>query len=248
MTTAKKKQSSRAEVEPLAADRKWPSEQARAWALTEIPRLCASPEVCAVVLFGSIVRNVAASSDLDVLYVYGSVAPQHGKPPIDVDLRRFRRAEVDGELRKGSDLLGWCIRYGELVCERNGYWTNLVKEWKDKIELPSAPVALERARKAERLLKEVASVGDDDAALELYLTVLTHLGRARLIEGGIYPASRPELPGQLRRARDAKLADLLQEAIELRDSIVQGAPAPHRKPWLDYLKPIEQDAVHGTSK
>jgi hypothetical protein len=247
MTTAKKKRSLRAGVDPLAAERKWPSEQARRWALTEIPRLCASPEICAVVFFGSIVRNVPAT-DLDVLYIYASVAPQLGKPPIDVDLRRFKREEVDGELRKGSDLLGWCIRYGELICERNGYWTSLVKEWKDKIELPSAAIALERARKAERLLKEVASIGDDDAALELYLTVLTHLGRARLIERRIYPASRPELPGQLRAARDAKLADLLQEAIELRDAIVHGASPADRKVWLDYLETIERDVVHQTSK
>lgn len=248
MTTVKKGRALRYGPDPLAADRKWPSEQAKNWALTQIPRLCASPEVCALVLFGSIVRNVSASTDLDVLYVYAAVAPQHGKPPIDVDLRRFKRDDVSGELRNGNDLLGWCIRYGELVCEQNHYWTDLVKEWKDKIGLPSATLALERARKSERLLKEVASVGDDEAALELYLTVLTHLGRARLIEHGIYPASRPELPAQLRDAGDAHLADLLQDALEIRNSMTHGRPMNKKKAWLEYLKAIERNAVHGTSR
>jgi hypothetical protein len=247
MTIAKKGRPIKQGPDRLA-DKRWPSEQARSWASTEIPRLCASEEVYAVVLFGSIVRNVNTSTDLDVLYVYGSVPPKHSKPPLDVDLRKFKRDEVDSELRNGNDLLGWCIRYGELVCERDRYWTNLVKEWKSKIGLPSAQVALERAKKSERLLKEVASVGDDEAALEVYLSLLTHLSRARLIEHGIYPASRPELPGQLGGVGEAKLADLLRDALEMRNSMIHGRPISKNELWLDYLKAIERDVVQGTSK
>src|SRR2546425_581361 len=99
----------------------WPSTEARKWAVEQIPALCRADTVCAVVLFGSIVRNVAAVIDLDVLYIYEGSAPIHPKPPIDVDLRRFERQEVEGLLKSGNDLLSWCIKFGRLVCERNQY-------------------------------------------------------------------------------------------------------------------------------
>src|SRR6267154_5606223 len=153
----------------------WPSTEARKWAVEQIPVLCRADAVCAVVLFGSIVRNVGTATDLDVLYIYEGSAPIHTKPPIDVDLRRFKRQQVEGLLKSGNDLLSWCIKFGRPVCERNQYWSELVRTWASHLGLPSAEVALDRAKKTEKLLRDIVLLGDDDAALELYLTTLTHL-------------------------------------------------------------------------
>src|SRR5438034_7439420 len=32
-------------------------------------------------------------------------------------------------------LLGWVVRFGELVCEQNGYWTKLRQEWLGRMPL-----------------------------------------------------------------------------------------------------------------
>ena len=42
--------------------------------------------------------------------------------------------------------------------------------------------------------------------------MLTHLARAALSEAGVFPYSRPELPGQLRDIGDHALADRLDAA------------------------------------
>ena len=217
----------------------WPSAGARAWALEQIPNLCRSENVCAVVLFGSIVRDAAAASDLDVLYVYEGSPPNHPNPPIDVDLRKFERGEVEGLLNSGNDLLSWCIKFGLKVCERNQYWSVLVETWGNRLGLPSREVALERATKAEKLLRNIVSLGDNDAALEIYLTLLTHLARARLIHRGVYPASRPELPKQLGEIGEARLASYLKEALSERNAVVHGIRSSKKNLWQAFLDEID---------
>lgn len=214
----------------------WPSQRAKEWALAEIPRLCGASTTCAIVLFGSVVRDVQTPTDLDVLYVYDSHPVDYRKPPIDVDLRTFDKVGVEEALRSGNDLLSWCIRYGEPVCEKDNYWSDLVALWKGKLGLPPASVALERAQKSERLLREMSSVGDDDAALEIYLAMLTQLARARLIERGIYPASRPELPKQLQAVGEGALASDLLDALKMRNALVHGLASPDKKIWQRFLQ------------
>ena len=57
-------------------------------------------------------------------------------------------------------------------------------------------------------------IGDESAADDLILASLTQLVRERLIRHGIFPASRPELPDQLRAIDcDDPLAQLLDDAM-----------------------------------
>jgi hypothetical protein len=57
-------------------------------------------------------------------------------------------------------------------------------------------------------------IGDDSAADDLILAGLTQLVRARLIESRIFPASRPELPQQLRIiSQQDPLAQILEDAM-----------------------------------
>lgn len=57
-------------------------------------------------------------------------------------------------------------------------------------------------------------LGDADAAREQALSYLTHSARAELLEAGVYPASRPELPEQLRSIGDYLLAGRLERILE----------------------------------
>lgn len=62
----------------------------------------------------------------------------------------------------------------------------------------------------------MAQAGDEDAMLDLTVSYLTHLARAVLAENGVYPASRPELPGQLSQIGQVELAARLPDALAAR--------------------------------
>ena len=57
-------------------------------------------------------------------------------------------------------------------------------------------------------------IGDESAADDLILAALTQFARKRLIENGVFPASRPELPDQLREIdQNDPVARLLYDAM-----------------------------------
>lgn len=83
--------------------------------------------------------------------------------------------------------------------------------------LPSVSEALERAQKARRFYDEMRKIGDCDAAADLELSMLTSLGRAALSGAGVFPKSRPEIPGQLNMVGADDLAERLSRALERRN-------------------------------
>ena len=202
---------------------RWSSESARHWVFESFPKLCESPGVLAVVMFGSSIRPVASSFDFDCLYIFRGERPALPTPPMDVDLRGYEASQIDELIAAGHDLLGWSLRLGALVCEREEYWTQLSARWSGRLPFPSADTADDRAESAERMYIQLQEVGDADAAAEQYLTALTHRARAALLRAGTFPASRPELPTQLLRIGRSDLAALLDDAIAKRNAIVHGA-------------------------
>jgi len=175
---------------------------------------CATPSVLAVVAIGSAVRMVNASDDVDFLLIYTSDEPPGlGPPPLDVDLLVYAAATVDEKVASGHDLLGCAIRLGVLLYEREGYWSHLTQRWANRIPLPSAERSAERAARARRLAEDLRLVGDLESAAEQHMAWLTHDARVRLIQSGIYPASRPELPGQLRQIGASAEADEMDAAL-----------------------------------
>src|SRR2546423_1137999 len=105
-------------VERLAAAVRMPSESAQEWASRALGDLCADPAILAVVLFGSSVRPVERSSDLDCLVIYSGRRPVLPSAPTDVDVRYYEARDVPRLIREGHDLLGWALRLGAPVCER----------------------------------------------------------------------------------------------------------------------------------
>ena len=193
----------------LALVRRWPSHAARRWTRDFLAQFCDDPRVLAVVVYGSAVRNVSDSADVDLLFIYEDTFPDVSAPPFDVDVRGYDKASVETQLCSGHDLLGWAVRHGLVLCERAGYWTDLVSRWQEHLPLPDPQISEDRASKAQRLRVDLLRMGDLPAANEQYLAYLTHTARATLLRRGIFPGSRPELPEQLRELGELRLADEL---------------------------------------
>ncbi len=199
--------------------RRWPSPEAKEWVQAFVHKACSHPSVLAVVAFGAAVRTDSFTADIDLLVIYERPKPAIEGRPIDVDIRWYERSQAETFIKEGQELLGWVVRFGELICEHNAYWTQLRQEWLDRMPFPSAAVAEDRVRRAWRLYQELREMGDEDAAREQRLVALTQEARAQLIRQSIYPASRSELPGQLRAIGDEKLAEQLEVALREREEI-----------------------------
>jgi hypothetical protein len=179
-----------------------------------VQRACADPAVLAVVAIGSAVREVKSAQDVDFLLVHApGEPPMLGPLPLDVDVRPYDAATVDDRIALGHDLLGWAVQFGILLCERQQYWTHLSEQWMNHVPLPSPDKATERAIRARKLTEDLRGAGDWEAAAEQYVNWLTQDARARLIRAGVYPASRPELAGQLRAISAYTEADALDSAL-----------------------------------
>ena len=200
----------------LRAIKSWPSKAAHVWTLDAVASAYDDAAIEAIVASGSAVRDVARSDDLDLVLVYRRRRPELPRPPMDVDLRQYEQADVPRLLKSGHDYLSWTVRFGRPLFERDGRWTALRADWNDRLALPSADEARVRAQKVQRLRDDMFAVGDHDAAAELEISMLTHLARAALSEAGVFPYSRPELPGQLRDIGDHALADRLDHALRRR--------------------------------
>ena len=59
-------------------------------------------------------------------------------------------------------------------------------------------------------------MGDDEAAMELKLSYLTHRARGVLSKAGVNAASRPELPHQPKAVGAPQLAEEVAAALEAR--------------------------------
>ena len=196
---------------------KWPSIQAKEWVENFVQRLCKQLDIWAIVIFGSVIRqNAKYSLDVDLLIIYQNDRPNFSTPPLDVDIRSYRREDVESLITEGHEVLGWTIRFGKVLYEKDKYWTALCDKWKNHLPLPSAKVADKRAERAKQLFEDIKVIGDEDAAEEQFIAMLTQMARACLIRSGIYPASRPELPEQLKSIGKYRLASQLEEVLQKR--------------------------------
>ena len=194
----------------------WPDEAARDWTRRLVDAAREDAAVEAVVATGSAVREVDRSDDLDLVLVYRTERPALPRPPISVDLRCYEQAGVASRLASGHSYLSWAVRFGRSMFERDMWWSELRTAWNDRLLLPSAAEANERARRAERQRDCLAEAGDDDAAAEQQVSALTHRARAALSSAEVFPRSRPELAGQLRLIGEQALADSLDEVLARR--------------------------------
>jgi predicted nucleotidyltransferase len=168
----------------------------------------------AVIAVGSAVRPNVPSSDLDLIVICNDPSLLKANTPLEVDLRSYAAHDIDALVGSGHDMLGWAIKFGRALYQRDHYWDRMVESWRHRLPLPSAGLARERATAACRRLAKVVEFNDAEAAHEQAVACLTHLARAELLDRGIYPASRPELAEQLRTAGNRQLADWLDRILQ----------------------------------
>jgi hypothetical protein len=199
--------------DPSSQVLRWPTQRSREWVSALLDSARANEGILAVLAIGSAVRPNVCSTDLDLLVVSADAKPLHISPPIEVDLRVYPAAVMDAQLASGHDLLGWAVKFGRALFQRDRYWDGITDSWRHRLPLPSAALARERAAAAQKRLVKVLEFGDTDAAHEQAVSYLTHLARAALLDRGIYPASRPELPSQLRACGRDQIADQIDRLL-----------------------------------
>ncbi len=219
----------RADTASTMVIRRWPSSQARKWVREFVDWAVITSDIKVVVAIGSAVRDVPNSVDVDLLVAYQDTVPDVATQPIDVDLRYFRVDDLRALALQGHDLIGWALKFGAPIVDKDGHWHQLERELCDRLPFPSRAASIQRAQRARDLLEELLEAGDEDAASEQLLSLLTHLARAVLVDKKVYPTSRPELPSQLRSVGETSLAHALEEAIMGRSSprdILRVLPLP----------------------
>jgi hypothetical protein len=194
--------------------RSWPTPRSKNWTTGFLDEAGNDNNIIAVVAVGSTVRPAVNSVDLDLIVICREPAELKAKPPIEIDFRKYQVGRVNEQITQGNDLLGWAVKYGRILFQRESYWDRIVESWRDRLPLPSADISDKRASEAFRRLTNVFEVGDVDAAHEQALSYATHLARTELLKRKVYPASRPELPGQLRSVGIYQIADFLERLID----------------------------------
>ena len=196
--------------------RRWPTQRAHDWVDGFLRRVPGDANILAVIAVGSSVREGVASEDLDLIVLCADARSFRERAPLEIDLRAFSASDVDAKIEAGNDLLGWAVMFGRPVFDRWGEWRRIVKGWSGRVPLPDPAVAKSRATRTRKRMMEMREMGDDDAALELEVSYLSHRARGLLAEAGVYAASRPELPDQLRLVGERRLADRVADALEAR--------------------------------
>ena len=193
---------------------RWPTEASMQWTESFLDSARDDLSIAAVIAIGSAVRPNAAAADLDLLVICREPLNLKGSRPMEVDLRVYRVDDVDRLISEGHDVLGWAVKFGQVLFQRSGYWDMTLSRWKNDLPLPSPEIPRVRARDTRRRFLNVLEIGDLDAAHEQAISYLTHLSWAELLEHGIFPASRRELPSQLRTVDSQRLADSLETLLD----------------------------------
>lgn len=167
-----------------------------------------------IVAIGSSVRPRVPSADIDLIVICREPSRMKEKSPLEIDLRIYQADKVNQEIAQGNDLLGWAVKFGRVIFQREGYWDAVIESWLTSLPLPSVEVFEQRAAEALLRTTKVYELGDMDAAQEQALSYVSHLGRKELIKRNVYPASRPELPKQLRSIGCRQIADWIEELID----------------------------------
>jgi hypothetical protein len=200
---------------------RWPTERSRKWTCEFLESAPANDSVEAVIGIGSAVRPNVVSADLDLIVISAAGMTLHLSPPMEIDLRVYSAPTIDAQIAMGHDLLGWAIKFGKALFQRDHCWDKIIDAWKDKLPLPSPTAARERAANAYERLAKVLETGDMDAVHDQAVSYLTQLARAELLARGVYPASRPELASQLRVGNRSQIAEQLDYLLQIDSMDVQ---------------------------
>lgn len=201
----------------LAVERRWPSAAAEAWVKRFVAEALQAQSTLAVVLIGSFARAAQEPDDVDVLYVHDGEPVAVGVHPAEIDLRVYAKEEFMSRLAERDDVVTWALRFGRVICQRDLFWGELIASFGGELPLPSPDIADARARRAADEYEQT------NQTLDQYISVLTYRAWTKLLRKDIHPASRQELPAQLRNAGELSLADDLAFALRKRGGLMPSA-------------------------
>lgn len=174
----------------------------------ELSRFLRDAEAEFVVLIGSWARKSHSpeSSDIDVLVGLpsGSRFPRTHR----IQAVCLSSEEIVKRVSEGDDLPQWSLRLGVPLSGRER-WKRLKEEVLPNAPWPKFDRKFELATKELDYAEELATMGDLEAAQVELKAGLGHLARGLLLERGVFPLSRPEVPAQLRANGLATFASLL---------------------------------------
>lgn len=201
------------QTDRVAVIRRWVGDSKR-WLAAFLETAPSNCLIVAIVVIGSAVRERChRRSDFDLLLIYRGKRPVIDAP-LEVDIRFVAIEGIGDQIAKGHEILCWALAFGTPVYDPERYWEHLQQSWSKRIPLPSAKEARARGQQTLARASQMLEIGDESAADDLVLAALTQFARERLIKEGVFPASRPELPDQLRKIDEHNpLARILEDAM-----------------------------------
>jgi predicted nucleotidyltransferase len=171
----------------------------------------ASERVQAIVLIGSYARNTSMPfSDIDVV-VIGNL--QLGPAPVGIQITQMDAVNLRRRALDGDDFVIWALRLGRPILGE-AWWERQKIDLIPRSPWPDPKRNIERARARIRDAKTLEGIGDRDAAHEEGRYAASQLARAVLLSKRVMPASRPELPNQLREVGEDWLGHLVESTMD----------------------------------
>jgi predicted nucleotidyltransferase len=207
----------------------------------------AAPTARAVVLIGSFARGTAVRpiSDLDVLIVTDDLrAANRDLHVVPMSADRLRERVLSGD-----DFAQWALRYGVPLSGR-AWWEARRRELGAIAPWPAADRKFQLADERLKVIEDLFALGDSDATQYELRFAASLLARGLLLGAGIFPLSRPELPGQLNSIGCTWLAQLLQELAEPRpieDGDLFAAIRKARSLTSEKLRKLDGGSVEGST-
>lgn len=163
-----------------------------------------------VVVIGSWARRTQSpeASDLDLLIGVPSSSRCPSRNRMHVIC--LSSEELARRVSEGDDLAIWSLKFGIPLSGRRK-WQRLRDALLPAAPWPDSSKKFHLAHRALQYAKDLADMGDREAAQEELKAGLGHLARARLLKRGVFPLSRPELHAQLSNHGIVELAAMLAE-------------------------------------
>ncbi|HEV7774130.1 MAG TPA: hypothetical protein VGO48_12675 [Conexibacter sp.] len=190
----------------------------------------------AFALTGSTARSQrTAISDLD----YHVIGPRPSRAGLadEVDIVATDAGRFWEKLRSGDDYVQWTLRFGCVLFDRTGVFREGMRVLSTERLWPDTARKHARLSSHRRQAQRLIDLGDRDAAQEQVRAALTSAARAVLLDVGVFPLSRTELPAQLDAIGRMRLA------LALRAVIDEVLSLPELAAQVEALDAVEQATI-----
>ncbi len=178
-----------------------------------------------LILSGSTARSQRTDiSDLDYHLVGTKIETKDLSS--ELDLHVLSEQKLASELLVGDDFVQWSLRFGAVVFD-DGAVRRALGLLVERQPWPNVARKRAHATRSLQLAHRFIATGDQDGALEQVRTALSLAARARLLDEGVFPLSRAELPAQLEAIGCRDGAEALTATIYASPSLPELVKAAH---------------------